>query len=53
MIQDKNNTNHYTALAGNCIIRKADKFNMGEDIWLGVNDSIENYESINIENYGD
>jgi hypothetical protein len=53
MIQDKNNTNHYTALAGKTFTRKADQFNMGEDIWLGVNDSIDNYESVKIENYDD
>lgn len=49
MIQDKNNINHYAALAGKTIIRKADQFNMGEDIWLGVADSIENYEEQDVE----
>lgn len=35
---------HYIAEEGKTFIRKADGFVMGEDIWLGENDSIENYE---------
>lgn len=35
---------HYIAAEGKTFIRKADGFDMGEDIWLGEDDSIENYE---------
>lgn len=44
MIQDKNNTIHWIADEGKTFIRKADGFDMGEEIWLGVSDLIEKYE---------
>lgn len=47
------NNNHYIAEEGQTIIRKSDSFDMGDEIWIGVNDSIDNYESVKIENYGD
>ena len=45
----KENTNYYQADEGKTFIRKADGFDMGEEIWLGVNDNIENYEERDIE----
>lgn len=47
----KENTNYYQADEGKTFIRKADGFNMGEGIWLGYNDNIENYQEIIIESY--
>lgn len=45
----KENTNYYQADEGKTFIRKADGFDMGEELWLGVNDNIENYEERDIE----
>lgn len=53
MIQNKFYPNNWMADENKTFIRKIDNFNMGEDIWLGVNDSIDNYESVKIENYDD
>lgn len=39
----KQNKNHYVAKDGNFIVRKKDNFIMGKDIYLGENDSIDNY----------
>lgn len=36
--------NYYKAKEGNTFIRKADGFDMGQEIWLGENDNIDNYE---------
>ena len=36
--------NYYKAKEGKTFIRKADGFDMGEEIWLGENDNIGNYE---------
>ena len=44
MIQDKNNPIQWIADEGRTFIRKSDNFDMGEEIWLGVSDLIENYE---------
>lgn len=44
MIQDKRNGNHWIADEGKTFVSKVDGSNMGEEIWLGVADSIENYE---------
>ena len=44
MIQDKNNTIHWIADEGKTFIRKADGFDMGEEMWLGIYDHIDNYE---------
>lgn len=44
MIQDKNNTIHWTADEGKTFVHKIDGTEMGTDIWLGVGDSIDNYE---------
>lgn len=35
---------YYVADEGYTYIRKADGFDMGSELWLGENDSIENYE---------
>ena len=43
----KQNGNIYTAELGSFIIRKADGFIMGEEIDLGSDDSIENYDRRN------
>ena len=40
---NENNPIHWIAAEGKTIIRKEDGFNMGEEIWLGVDDSIDNY----------
>ena len=40
---------HYIADEGKTFIRKADGFDMGEEIWLGVNDNIENYEEREVQ----
>lgn len=40
---------HYLAVEGKTFIRKADGFDMGEELWLGVNDNIENYEEREVE----
>lgn len=42
---------HYTADEGKTFIRKADGLDMGDELWLGVNDNIENYEEVIIEHY--
>lgn len=43
MKQSKNNPIHWIADEGKTFIRKADGVDMGEDIWLGIDDSIDNY----------
>lgn len=48
MKQNKKNPIHWIADENKTFIRKADGFDMGEEIWLGVEDSIENYEEIAI-----
>ena len=35
---------YYIAKEGKTFIRKADGFDMGEELWLGENDNINNYE---------
>ena len=35
---------YYRAEEGKTFIRKADGYNMGEEMWLGESDTIENYE---------
>lgn len=40
---------HYLAVEGKTFIRKADGFDMGEEIWLGEFDTIENYEEREVE----
>ena len=40
---------YYVAKEGYTYIRKVDGFDMGQEIWLGENDSIENYEEHKIE----
>lgn len=44
MKQDINNNSHWFCDENKTFIRKIDNFNMGEEIWLGIDDSIENYE---------
>ena len=43
MIQDKNNLSHYIADDGKTFVRLADGFDMGEEMYLGSKDSIDNY----------
>lgn len=40
---------YYKAKEGYTFIRKADGFDMGDEIWLGDFDSIENYEEREVE----
>ena len=40
---------YYRAEEGYTYIRKADGFDMGSELWLGENDSIENYEVKKVE----
>lgn len=40
----------YIAEEGKTIIRKADGFDMGEGLYLGIEDSIENYEEREVTN---
>jgi hypothetical protein len=47
----RENTNYYLADEGKTFIRKSDGFDMGQEISLGVNDSIENYKEVIIEPY--
>ena len=49
MVQDKNNTIHWIADEGKTFIRKSDGFDMGEEMWLGLTDNIDNYEEQEIE----
>lgn len=43
MRQNKNNPIHWIADEGKTIVRKDDGFDMGEQIWIGLDDEIENY----------
>ena len=49
MKQSKNNTNHWFAEYGFTFIRISDNADMGNEIWLGANDSINNYKEKPIE----
>lgn len=40
---------YYVAEEGYTYIRKADGFDMGNELWLGENDSVENYEVKKVE----
>lgn len=40
----KQNGNYYVADEGKTFIRKADGYDMGEEMWLGEFDTIDNYE---------
>ena len=40
---------YYVAEEGYTYIRKTDGFDMGNELWLGENDSIENYEVKKVE----
>lgn len=44
MKQNENNPIHWIADEGKTFIRKADGFDMGEEMWLGIYDHIDNYE---------
>lgn len=50
MKQNNNNPIHWIAEEDRVIVRKADGVVMGSEIWLGVSDSIENYEEIQTTN---
>jgi hypothetical protein len=41
------NDNFYVADKGKTFIRKADGYDMGEEMWLGELDSIDNYVELN------
>lgn len=41
--------NYYSAEEGKTFVRKADNLDMGNELWLGDNDSIENYEECQIK----
>lgn len=49
MRQNENNPIHWIADEGKTFIRKADGFDMGEELWLGIDDNIENYEEREVE----
>lgn len=51
MKQNKNNPIHWIADEGKTFIRKEDDFDMGEEIWLGIEDLIENYVEQNKVTY--
>lgn len=53
MIHDNNNSIHWIAEEGKTFIRKSDNSDRGSEIWLGVSDSIENYEEIQTTNVED
>lgn len=46
MIQDKNYNKHWIADEGKTFIRVADNEDMGNEIYLGVEDVIENYTEV-------
>ena len=48
MVQDKNNPIHWIADEDKTFIRISDYFDLGEEIWLGINDSIDNYIEVSI-----
>lgn len=47
----KHNGNYYVADEGKTFIRKADGYDMGEEMWLGEKDNIENYEERNAASF--
>ena len=55
MIQDNLNSKHFTADEQHSFVRKADNFDMGNDMYLGdyyidgTEDVIENYQETKIE----
>lgn len=44
------NNNHYIAEEGQTIVRKSDLFNMGDEIWIGIDDDINNYKEVEYDN---
>lgn len=48
MRQNETNPIHWIADEGKTFIRKADGFDMGEELWLGIDDNIDNYEEVAI-----
>lgn len=46
MTQDANSPIHFTAEEGKTFVSKADGSIMGVDIWLGVDDTIDNYDEV-------
>ena len=49
LINRKTMNRYYVADEGYTYIRKADGFDMGSELWLGENDSIDNYEIKGVE----
>lgn len=49
----QHNEHYFTADEGKTIVRKSDQFVMGTGIDLGVNDSIENYEEVELTEEND
>lgn len=50
MIQDKNYSRHWIAEEGKTFIRVADNKDMGNEIYLGVDDVIYNYAEVELIN---
>lgn len=50
MKQNINNPIHWIADEGKTFIRISDLFDMGEEIWLGIDDDINNYKEENYDN---
>lgn len=48
MKQNETNPIHWIADKGKTFIRKADSFDMGEELWLGIDDNINNYDELSI-----
>ena len=46
----KNINNHYIADKGKTFVRISDMFDMGEEIWLGIDDDINNYKEVEYDN---
>ena len=48
MKQNENNTSNWIADEGKTFIRKIDNIDFGSEIYLGINDSIENYVEVSL-----
>lgn len=53
MKQNETNPIHWIADEGKTIVRKVDNFDMGEELWLGLDDNIDNYVEQYIEQSAD
>lgn len=50
MRKNEKNPIHWIADEGKTFIRKSDGFDMGEEMWLGIDDHIDNYAEEPINN---